>query len=229
MQNMQINNYKNEINQKWKNANNNDSIISYNQFYISLNEGLKFHICEPRLLELIARYAVVTSLAQEIFNKYPANATVTTLSSTLEIKQIWLYSEWAPECQFSKYIQPSFPNRSDLDPKNKNPNIKLIESTFHNVRGKWALWQSPREEARWEKVVVTALNIDWVIKNVEVLFPSKDQFPVSELNGLVLWTDKSDINKKYKLYEGNHRISAWLAANTPQSLPATIFIGEPRK
>ena len=27
--------------------------------------------------------------------------------------------------------------------------------------------------------------------------------------------------------EGNHRISAWLASQTPRTLPAVIFVGKP--
>src|SRR5262249_33926810 len=131
---------------------------------------------------------------------------------------------------FSKYIRPNFPNRSDLDPKNQNPNKELIQSTFHDVRGKWSLWQSPREQARWKKIEVPHLKLDWVIQNVEVLYPTKEQFEISELKGIVLWKDKdSNSSKRYKLYEGNHRISAWLAAKTPSSLPALIFIGKPAK
>ncbi len=182
-------------------------------------------------VSLSHKEAEVENLALDIFTKYPSTSTVTNLSSTLEIKQTWLYSEWAPECQFSKYIQPTFPNRNDIDPKKINPDVKLIESTFDFVRGKYLLWQAPREEARWKKVEVAALKIDWVVKNVEVLFPSEERFPVSELNGIVLWNEneKSVSIKRYKLYEGNHRISAWLAAQTPQSLPAVIFIGKPKK
>lgn len=172
----------------------------------------------------------VANLAEATFAKYPLNSTVTKLNSTFEIKQFWLYNEWALECQFSKSIHPNFPNRSDLDPKNQNPNTELILSTFYNVRGKWALWQSPREEARWKKIEVPDLKLDWVMKNVEVLYPSKEQFEVAELKGIVLWDDKkSNNNKRYQLYEGNHRISAWLAAQTPKSLPAVIFIGKPAK
>lgn len=172
----------------------------------------------------------VTNAVEDSFFKYPSDSIVSKLNSTLEIKQIWLYNEWAQECQFSKYIRPYFPNRSDLDPKNQNPNIELIQSTFHNVRGKWILWQSPREEARWKKVEVSNLTLDWVMQNIEVLYPSKEQFEVLELNGIVLWKDKeSDNGKRYKLYEGNHRISAWLATQAPRSLPAIIYIGKPAK
>lgn len=72
------------------------------------------------------------------------------------------------------------------------------------------------------------LKLDWVVQNVEVLFPSKEQFEVSELKGIVLWKDKeSNSCKRYQLYEGNHRISAWVAAKNPSCLPAVIFVGKP--
>lgn len=172
----------------------------------------------------------VTNLANDIFAKYPLNSTVTKLNSTFEIKQNWLFNEWVPECQFSKYIRLKIPSRDDLDPENQSPNVELIQSTFDDVRGKWALWQSPREKARWKKIEVPHLKLDWVIQNVEVLYPSKDQFEVSELKGIVLWRDKeSSHSKRYQLYEGNHRISAWLAAQTPSSLPTVIFLGKPAK
>jgi hypothetical protein len=171
----------------------------------------------------------ISNLTEDAFTKYPQNSTVKKLNSTRKIKQTWLHSEWSSECQFSQYIRPAFPDRIELDPKNKNPNVELIESTFDRVRGKYTLWQTPREEARWKKIKVADLTLDWVSKNVEVLFPSEQQFPVSELNGIVLWDDKSNGEKRYKLYEGNHRISAWLIAQTPRSLPAVIFIGKPKK
>jgi hypothetical protein len=54
-------------------------------------------------------------------------------------------------------------------------------------------------------------------------------FPVTELRGIVLWDDRqSTKNKRYKLYEGNHRISAWMASRTPATVPALIFIGKPK-
>ncbi len=81
----------------------------------------------------------MTDLANDIFAKYPLNSKVTKLNSTLEIKQNWLFNEWTSECQFSKYICLNFPCRGDLDPENQNPNIDLIQSTFYDVRGKWAL------------------------------------------------------------------------------------------
>lgn len=170
------------------------------------------------------------NLVGDILDKYPPHSTITKLNSTFEIKQHWLYNEWAPECQFSKYIRPNFPSRNDLDPESQSPNVDLIQSTFHDVRGKWALWQNPREKARWKKIEVSNLELDWVIQNVEVLYPSNEQFEVSELKGIVLWKNKeSNSGKRYELYEGNHRISAWLAAQTPNRLPAVIFIGKPAK
>lgn len=160
---------------------------------------------------------------------YPPESTVTKLTSTLPIKQVWLYSEWDPNCQFSRYIQPFFPDRSALTPTNLSPDVGLIQSVFENVRGKYLLWQSPKEEARWKKVETSTLTLDWVRENVEVLYPAQARFPISELNGIVLWKESGSGGKKYKLLEGNHRISAWLAAQIPFSLPAVIFIGKPKK
>lgn len=171
----------------------------------------------------------VKNVTQAIFAKYPQDSKITKLDSTLVIKQMWLHSEWAPECQFSKFIRPYFPDRRALDPANKNPNVELIKSIFNNVRGNWPLWQAPREEGRWKKVETSNLTLDWIRNNVEVCYPSNDRFPVSKLDGIVLWEDKSDSKKRYKLYEGNHRISAWLASQKPSSLPAIIFIGKPKK
>lgn len=172
---------------------------------------------------------LIKEIAREKIGKYPPDSVVTKLSSTFEIKQRWLFSEWDPVCQFSKFILPHFPQRRDLDPANPNPNQELIESTFDAVRGKWTLWQEPREKGRWKKVSVAALKIEWVMENVTVRYASTDRFPVAELNGIVLWEDKSKKEKRYELYEGNHRISAWLAAQTPKTLPALIFIGKPKK
>jgi hypothetical protein len=172
----------------------------------------------------------IPSVVQSVFNtKYPPGSIVTKVSSTLQIKQMWLHSEWIPECQFSKLIREAFPCRDDLRAENTSPNIDLISSTFDRVRGKYILWQSPREEARWKKVVTKALDIEWVVRNVEVLYPSVERFQVSELNGIVLWNEPSNGGKKYKLYEGNHRISTWIASKIPQTLPAVIFIGKPKK
>jgi hypothetical protein len=70
------------------------------------------------------------------------------------------------------------------------------------------------------------LKLDWVIKHIEVLYPAKDEFEMPDLNGIVLWKDKTQ--KKYQLLEGNHRISSWLLRKTPESLSSIIFIGEPR-
>lgn len=172
----------------------------------------------------------MSSITQEKSSKFPLDWTVTKLHSTLEIKQTWLYNEWAPQCQFSQHIVKYFPNRNDLDPKNPNPNIEQIQFVFEQVRGQYILWQSPRETGRWKKMEVEHLTLDWVLNNVEVLYPSTEEFEVSELNGIVLWDDKEPSSmKKYKLYEGNHRISAWLASQIPSSLPATIFVGKPQK
>ncbi|MBA3604339.1 MAG: hypothetical protein H0W50_12050 [Parachlamydiaceae bacterium] len=53
---------------------------------------------------------------------------------------------------------------------------------------------------------------------------------MKELNGIVLWEDKNSENiKKYKLLEGNHRVSAWLSTGTPKNLPAILYIGKPAK
>ena len=142
----------------------------------------------------------VSIVRENSFSKYPVSSTVTKLNSTFEIKQIWLYNEWASECQFSKYISQNFPNRIDLDPKNQSPNTELIQSTFYDVRGKWALWQLPREEARWKKIEVQDLKLDWVMKNVEVLYPNKEQFEVAELIGIVLWNDKKNNNNISKSF-----------------------------
>ncbi len=168
-------------------------------------------------------------MAASVTEKYPPGTTVTKLSSTYEIKQSWLYHEWTPECQFHRAIRPSFPSREALDPNKPNPNVALVVATFEYVRGKYGLWQAPREEGRWKRVDVENLPIDWVKKNVEVLYPSQDRFPVSSLSGIVLWKDKSGVGKKYKLHEGNHRISAWLAAETPASVKATLYIGKPKR
>ncbi len=40
------------------------------------------------------------------------------------------------------------------------------------------------------KIEVQDLKLEWVLKNVEVLYPSKEQFEVAELKGIVLWNDK---------------------------------------
>lgn len=172
----------------------------------------------------------VEALAKKAWAKYPPHSKVKKLPSPFKIKQIWLYNEWDSLCKnFSGHIQPSFPNREDLHPKNKNPNVTLIQSVFDRVRGNYSLWQTPREEGSWEKVKVKDLGLDWVMENVEILFPSQEEFPVSKLKGIVLWDDMSKEGKRYKLLEGNHRISAWLAAKDPPSLPATIYIGKPKK
>lgn len=157
--------------------------------------------------------------------KYPPNSTVTKLDSTLEIKQTWIYNEWDERCQFSKYIRPQFPNRDAL--KNLTDS-DLLKLTFHEVRGKYNLWKVAKEQGRWKKIVVPNLNPDWVKENIKILYPTPDCFDVSELHGLVLWKE-SKTDTIYQLLEGNHRVSAWLASENPQPVPATIFIGKPGK
>ncbi len=167
-----------------------------------------------------------TLLTKDLLAKYPPNAKIKGLDSTFEIKRLWLYSEWAVECQFSKHIRSSIPERQSLELPIDKENIALITATFNEVRGKYILWGPERENGRWKKIE-GFLHIDWVKRNVEVLYPSPDRFNVERLEGLVFW--KSQSGKRYKLYEGNHRISAWLAAQTPPVLPAIIFIGKPQK
>lgn len=168
-------------------------------------------------------------MASSVGPKYPPDSTVTKLTSTYEIKRTWLYNEWDPKCQFHGAIQPSFPDRAALTPALAQANTQLVEAVFQHVRGRFVLWQAPREEGRWKKVEVAALPIDWVEKNVHVPYPSADRFPVSELSGLVLWKSAAPNGKKYQLYEGNHRVSTWLATRTPETLPATLYIGKPKR
>lgn len=161
----------------------------------------------------------------------PLNATVDKIKSTLEIKSWWLYNEWEPCCQFSRYINPHFSNRETLHPKNLKSldvvTINLIVTTFNGVRGNYALWGKAREKGRWKKVVVEQLPLCWAQKHIKICFPQNESFPVSELNGIVLWKQPSD--KKYQLFEGNHRVSSWLALQSPPSLPCVMFIGKPAK
>jgi|GEM_PF-2569833 len=156
--------------------------------------------------------------------QYPESAIVEELDSCLEIKKWWLYNEWDPTCQFSVYVQKAFPNKSDLHPQEGNADISLIESTFNNVRGKYSLWGSEKEEARWEKVTVEDLKLTWIIENVEVLYEVTGGFEVLQLNGLVFW--KNPAQRKYQLLEGNHRVSAWIQLQEPESLPSIFFVGE---
>lgn len=162
-----------------------------------------------------------------VVTKYPENSEVVKLDSPFQVKRLWIYNEWDPTCQFSKFILEKFSNRKDLHPDNPNPNIKLIESTFYEVRGKWALWGDSKEGARWKKVVVKKLDLNWVLQNVKVLYPTDDTFKVTEINGLVLWKDPA--KRKYRLIEGNHRVSAWINSKGPQFLSSIIFIGKPAK
>ena len=157
------------------------------------------------------------------------DASVTRLTSTLEIKQRWLRSEWDLRCQFSQYIRPHFCDVTQLDPNAAAPDIEKIQSVFHNVRGQYLLWGPTRENAKWTKVETT-LPLEWVQDNVEILYPHEDQFEVAELDGIVLWyEDVSNQRKKYQLYDGNHRVGAWVASQAPRHLPAVIFIGRPQR
>lgn len=155
-------------------------------------------------------------------------ARITELDNPLEIKQRWLRSEWQPECHFSRRIRRYFLEKEELDPCKPYPDIQKIEDIFHLVRGRWSLWQTPRETAEWKKVEVD-LPLTWARENVEILYPSEDKFEVSELDGIVLWDEgPPKEGKKWQLYEGNHRFSTWLAEGAPSSLPAVIFIGNPK-
>lgn len=165
----------------------------------------------------------------ESFSKYPSGAIVKKLDSPLEVKRWWLYSEWDPKCQFSWGIRPSFSERDDLLPTILHTNIELIQSVFYDIRGKWALWGDLKEKARWKRVVVEKLDPNWFRRNVEILYPSEEDFEVSELNGLVLWKEPSE--GTYRLVEGNHRVSTWLRPRPeqPPALPGILFIGKPAK
>jgi hypothetical protein len=164
---------------------------------------------------------------------YPSGALITYLSNSFEVKQYWLYSEYQYPCQYAKIIQMAFLegtlsifDRELLLTVNPSDALKdLIESVFHRVRGQYILWQAPREKGRWQKVEVADLTLTWVKVHVKVLYPAKDSFPVTELKGIVLWREPE--HTQFQLYEGNHRVSAWLANKQPESLPATMFIGYP--
>ncbi len=204
-------------------------ISDLNQTTINLFEIAGISIFEFSDDAISSQSENIGNFAQDLITKYPPNSTVTKLDSTFEIKRLWLHSEWAKECQFSRFIAPYFPQREELDTANAHPNIELIESVFYNARGKYILWQTPRETGKWKKIETHNLRLDWVIRNVEILYPSEERFSVSELNGIVLWNEGSKSGKRYQLYEGNHRVSAWLAARIPESLPAIIFIGKSNK
>ena len=154
------------------------------------------------------------------------------LKSTLEIKQWWMYNEWSEFCQFSKFIREAFPNREELHPMYKNPDVEKILSIFHEVRGKWLLWQEPRETATWTKIETQNLTLQWIDENVEVLYPSDSKFEVTCLNGIVLWDAGQNLNnqtkKRFELYEGNHRVSAWKFNRLPLTLPTILYIGRPK-
>lgn len=156
--------------------------------------------------------------------RYPLHSRVQPLSSTLEIKKWWLYNERDERCQFHKLIKDAFPERADLHPETGTADVQLIESTFEQVRGRYLLWGPVRENAKWEKVVVNRLDPEWARKNIKILFPTDDTFSVNQLCGIVLWCDPE--SKKYQLYEGNHRMSAWLSSPNPTPLPAILYIGK---
>lgn len=149
----------------------------------------------------------------------PTNSKVENTTS-LDVKREWLYNEWDERCQFSKHITLRIPNRHTIQ---QQIHSKLIEEVFHHVRGKYSLWGPTRELASWKKVT-TNLSLQWVRDNVNILYPHHNTFNVEKLEGIVLFkTKKSD---KWHLLEGNHRISAWVNNNHPQSIPAILFFGE---
>jgi hypothetical protein len=154
----------------------------------------------------------------------PQTARITKLLDTLEIKRRWLRSESNPQCQCSRHIRPHFAD-GELDSDNESQGVEKIKRVFDQVRGKYTLWQEPRERAKWTRIEVE-LPLDWARRHVQVLFPSSEQFSVSRLDGIVLW-DEGELpeRKRYQLYEGNHRFSTWLATGTPPSLPTVMFIG----
>lgn len=155
--------------------------------------------------------------------KYPLHSRVQKLSSTLEIKKWWLYNERDERCQFHQIIKDVFPERADLHPETGKGDVQLIESTFDQVRGRYLLWGPIRENAKWKKVVVDKLDPEWARKNIKILYPINDKFNVNQLCGIVLWCDPD--KKKYQLYEGNHRMSAWLSSPNPMPLPAILYMG----
>jgi hypothetical protein len=168
--------------------------------------------------------------SQSALTKYPSGSSVKKLTSPFDVKNLWMWNEWDPTCQFSPHIQKRCPNRNQLDPQNSEDNRELVESVFQAVRGQYALWGPVKEQAKWKKVVVEKLERQWVVDNVEVLYPSTERFEVVELHGVVLWEDKDPTKeKKYRLLEGNHRVSAWLESGRPEALPSIIFIGKVKK
>ena len=62
--------------------------------------------------EIITRKEDSSSICSKAFAdektiKHSLKFTITKLTSTLEIKQSWLYWEWATACKFSKYTHNS--------------------------------------------------------------------------------------------------------------------------
>lgn len=160
-------------------------------------------------------------------SKYPENSRVSKLTSPLEIKVWWLYNEWHPKCDFSRFVQKDFPTRGVLCPLKPTAEMSKIEETFYFVRGQYTLWGERCEKGKWRKIVIEKLALSWIRDNVEFLYPHDTVFEVTELNGIVLWKDP--ITKKYQLLEGNHRISAWLKAKEPEFLPAILYLGKTAK
>jgi len=166
------------------------------------------------------------------YTKYPQDSAVEKLSSTLEIKEWWLFNEWdSRTIRKRDMIRNDFPLRKSLDPRintqNEDTAIERVKSVFHSVRGQYILWGPLREQGKWRKVVVPHLCLQWVKDNVEVLYPAEDRFPLASLDGIVLWKDPT--KEKYQLFEGNHRISTWLSEEKPATLPSIIFIGKTPK
>ncbi len=162
---------------------------------------------------------------QPLRTKYPEDSEREKLSSTVEIKKAWLYSEWDSKAERRvAIIRSGFPDRHLLNPQNNTVSVDRVQEIFHEVRGKYILWQEPRENGSWRKVVAKSLSLQWVKEHVEVLYPSQETFPVDSLDGIVLWRDPA--KEKYQLLEGNHRISAWILLGAPEALPSTIYIGK---
>lgn len=108
-----------------------------------------------------------------------------------------------------------------------NPeNLEKIQNVFNEVRGKYDLWLSHKENAAWEKVQ-RFVTPQWVRKNLVPLFPSEDRFPVHSCAGVVVFEIRPGDARKYVL-EGNHRISAIAAEKTSREMPLTMYVGTPQ-
>lgn len=161
---------------------------------------------------------------------FPNDWVFTTLTSNIEIKRLWLYGEWDSRntgIGNAQTIKKEFPSQEALHPVTGNASEKAVSELFYKVRGKYSpIWGQERENAMWQKISIESLDIDWVKTHIFRPWPSTEKFEISRLDGLVLWKDISC--KTYRLLEGNHRVSAWLLAGTPKTLPATIYIGSPK-